>query len=155
LNGTYSTIATLPANTTTYTNTGLTKGKKYYYRVRAVNSAGNSAWSNTAFSTATCNITTKSGELIQSNDVKQEGISESIILYPNPVTDGEFYLNLPDITLFPALLQIFSMTGQKVMQMELYDCSNTIKTGGLKNGLYILTVMINGKVQNLKLQINN
>jgi hypothetical protein len=45
------TSTALPANTTTYTDTGLNPGT-YYYRVKAVNSTDNSAYSNTA-STAT------------------------------------------------------------------------------------------------------
>ncbi len=35
-------VATVPANTTTYTDTGLIKGKTYYYEVRATNSKGDS-----------------------------------------------------------------------------------------------------------------
>jgi hypothetical protein len=46
-NGTkFSQIAMVGANATTYTNTGLAKGKKYWYRVRAYNGVGNSAYSN-------------------------------------------------------------------------------------------------------------
>jgi hypothetical protein len=45
------TSTVLPANTTTYSDTGLNAGT-YYYRVKAVNSTDNSAYSNTA-STAT------------------------------------------------------------------------------------------------------
>lgn len=56
--------------------------------------------------------------------------------------------------LFPAVMQIFSMTGQKVMQMELNYCSNTINTEGLINGFYIISVQYNGKVKQVKLQIN-
>lgn len=41
-------IATVGANVTTYTDTGLTPNTKYYYRVRAYNSAGNSEYSNEA-----------------------------------------------------------------------------------------------------------
>jgi titin len=41
-------IATVAANVTTYSNTGLQSNRRYYYRVRAYNSAGNSAYSNTA-----------------------------------------------------------------------------------------------------------
>jgi hypothetical protein len=141
--GTYSTIATIPANGTTYTNTGLTKGRKYYYKVRAVNSSGNSAWSNLANSTALCNTASKSEEAV-----------ESINLYPNPVTNGVFYLDLPSETAFPALVEIYSLTGQKVFQRELNTCSNTVETYGLKNGLYIVSVKSNGKGQQLKLQIN-
>jgi PKD repeat protein len=39
-------IATVGANVTSYTNTGLTHDRRYYYRVRARNTAGNSAYSN-------------------------------------------------------------------------------------------------------------
>lgn len=46
--GAFSVVATLGANTTGYTNTGLSANTAYSFRVRASNSAGNSAYSNTA-----------------------------------------------------------------------------------------------------------
>jgi len=42
----WSQIATTGINTLTFTNTGLTSGTRYYYRVRSYNAAGNSAYSN-------------------------------------------------------------------------------------------------------------
>lgn len=50
-NGTYAAIATLAANTTAYNNTGLSGGKTYYYRVKATNAGGSSAYSNEASAT--------------------------------------------------------------------------------------------------------
>lgn len=44
----FSQIATVGANVTTYASTGLARNKTYYYRVRAFNSGGNSAYSNQA-----------------------------------------------------------------------------------------------------------
>lgn len=45
--GTYSEIAgSIAANTTTYSNTGLTASTTYYYRIRAYNAVGNSSYSN-------------------------------------------------------------------------------------------------------------
>lgn len=41
-------IATVNANTTSYSNTGLSRNTSYSYRVRAYNAAGNSGYSNTA-----------------------------------------------------------------------------------------------------------
>jgi len=47
---TFTQIATVGANATTYTNTGVNSNKNasYYYRVRAYSSGGNSGYSNTA-----------------------------------------------------------------------------------------------------------
>jgi hypothetical protein len=44
---TFVLIATVGTNVTTYSNTGLTASTTYYYRVRAFNSVGKSAYSNT------------------------------------------------------------------------------------------------------------
>ncbi len=44
--GSYSEIATVGSNTTTYRDTGLSSDGTYTYRVRAYNGAGNSAYSN-------------------------------------------------------------------------------------------------------------
>jgi fibronectin type 3 domain-containing protein len=44
-------IATVNANSTSYTSTGLQRRTRYYYRVVAVNSAGNSPYSNVASAT--------------------------------------------------------------------------------------------------------
>jgi hypothetical protein len=49
--GTYSQIATVGTNVTTYSNTGLAASTTYYYRVRATNAAGDSAYSNEASAT--------------------------------------------------------------------------------------------------------
>ena len=46
--GTYAQVATLSASTTGYQDTALDSDTTYYYRVRAVNSAGSSNWSNEA-----------------------------------------------------------------------------------------------------------
>ena len=49
--GTYAQIATVGANVTSYSNTGLTASTTYYYRVRAYNSGGNSSYSSEANAT--------------------------------------------------------------------------------------------------------
>ena len=49
--GTYAQIAQVAAGVTSYQNTGLSATTTYYYRVRAYNAAGNSAYSNEASAT--------------------------------------------------------------------------------------------------------
>jgi hypothetical protein len=49
--GTYAQINTVGANITTYNDTGLSASTAYYYRVRANNAAGDSAYSNEANAT--------------------------------------------------------------------------------------------------------
>jgi titin len=56
--GSYSQITTVGVNTTSYSNTGLSGGTKYYYRVRAYNSAGDSAYSNEVNATTTTSHST-------------------------------------------------------------------------------------------------
>ena len=46
--GTFAQVASVGANVVTYSNTGLTTGTRYWYRVRAYNSVGNSDYSNVA-----------------------------------------------------------------------------------------------------------
>jgi uncharacterized delta-60 repeat protein len=51
--GTWSAIYTAATDATTYTNTGLAAGTRYYYRVSTNNAAGSSAASNEQFTTTT------------------------------------------------------------------------------------------------------
>lgn len=47
-NGSYNLVQTLPASTTSYLDQGLSSNTTYYYKVRAINAAGESDYSNTA-----------------------------------------------------------------------------------------------------------
>ncbi|MDQ3259012.1 MAG: fibronectin type III domain-containing protein, partial [Acidobacteriota bacterium] len=49
--GTYSQVATVPANTTTYSNAGLSPSTTYYYQVRAYSGTDNGGYSNEASAT--------------------------------------------------------------------------------------------------------
>lgn len=54
--GTYAEIARVAANVRSYSNTGLTTGTTYYYRVRAYTSHGNSSYSNEASGTPSAGV---------------------------------------------------------------------------------------------------
>ena len=53
----FTQVATVGANVTTYKDTGLSAGTPYYYRVRATNSAGDSAYTTTATATTQFGVT--------------------------------------------------------------------------------------------------
>src|SRR5439155_15411822 len=58
INGsTFAQIGTVGANATAYASTGLAASTKYYYRVRAYNSGGNSSYSSTVSATTKASST--------------------------------------------------------------------------------------------------
>ncbi|MBI5383637.1 MAG: fibronectin type III domain-containing protein, partial [Verrucomicrobia bacterium] len=70
-NATFTQIATVGANVTSYANTGLSTSTTYYYRVRASNAAGNSAYSATASATTTGSTTP--GRLVLASIGSEDG----------------------------------------------------------------------------------
>jgi len=54
----FSEIKVTGASATSFTNTGLTSGKKYYYRVRGYNAGGNSVYTNVASTAASSSAVT-------------------------------------------------------------------------------------------------
>ncbi len=110
--GTYAEIDTVDANVTSYFNTGLTEGVTYFYRVRAFNAGGNSAYSNAA------NATPSGGAKVALNNTKtaEAIIPETITLaqnYPNPFNPGTMIsFTLPATG--KVTLQIYTETGQLV-----------------------------------------
>ena len=142
LNGSYTTIATVPSNTTTFTNSSLVAGTKYNYRVMAANAAGNSPLSNKANAIAAC---------LAEQTTRIAG--PKIELFPNPSSSGHVQINLPETTNLPVILKVYNLSGQEVMQMQLDEYQNSIFTEDLATGLYISHFNIDGSVQRVKLQI--
>ncbi|MGH7601064.1 MAG: fibronectin type III domain-containing protein, partial [bacterium] len=60
---TYAEIATIGANVTSYSNTGLSPNTEYFYRVRAYNAGGHSDYSNEANATTLPTVPAKPGGL--------------------------------------------------------------------------------------------
>jgi hypothetical protein len=75
----FSLLTTLGANVTSYTNSGLTSGKKYYYKVTGYNSYGNSAYTNTASLTSgSSSSSTSSGSTSSPSGVSSSGFLKGI-----------------------------------------------------------------------------
>ncbi len=88
-------IAQVTANITSYTDNNLTIAATYFYRVRAYNAAGNSAYSNEASVVVTA--------------LNQTDVSNLLNIYPNPTADrlsfkldfkkqGNFQVRITDLT---------------------------------------------------------
>lgn len=71
---TFAKIADLPSNTTSYENTGLTTLTKYWYRIRAKNTIGNSGYSNVA-ETTTFDVPPKAPEALTATTISSSQIN--------------------------------------------------------------------------------
>ena len=93
--GGFSLIATTTANTTSYTDNGLTSDRTYSYQIRAVNSAGSSGYSNTTYA-----ITAVNAPLAPSNLLTFASSSNSILLYwaDNSTNEEGFQVERSDVS---------------------------------------------------------
>lgn len=79
-------------------------------------------------------------------------------IYPNP-TQGDFVLNIDCIDNYDyALVEIFSVTGQKAAEFKYPDLmagKNKINlvTNGLENGVYYVNLVVGADVKKLKLSV--
>jgi hypothetical protein len=125
--GPWTQIADLGANTTSYLHTGgLTNGVEYFYRVRAYNSNGTSAYSNVASAI----------EGALGNSQVQDG-DYSIRIYPNPVSD---YLSVSiqgDMPSGGLSLRIINLIGQIVGEYLIDNHITKIEVNDMPSGIYI------------------
>ena len=80
---TFSLLATLPANTTIYTHTGLSYTTTYCYRANAVNAGGKSAFTNT-------DCATTPEEFVDETGLTKYGDNSTFQVYPNPASGHVF-----------------------------------------------------------------
>jgi len=105
LSGTYSEIATVGSNTTSYNNTGLTENTAYYYRVRGYNSLVNSNYSNEANSSTVTSV-----EQISSTIPDRYFLSQNFPNPFNPITTIPF--SIPKQS--DVVLTVFNSLGMKI-----------------------------------------
>ena len=70
--GAWGPLATVGANVTGYANTGLSPGTPYQYRVKAINGAGESGYSNTASATTQPALAIHVGDLDGSRSISKK-----------------------------------------------------------------------------------
>jgi M6 family metalloprotease-like protein len=111
---TWTSLATLAANTTSYSSIGLSASTTYYYRVLASNAAGSSAYSNTA------NATTQAGTSFENILLEAEAgqISSPMAIQSDATASAGKYIMTPSGTNSTAAapssgnaIYIFTVTG--------------------------------------------
>lgn len=108
---TYSLLATLAPNTTSYAHTGLSYTTTYCYKVAATNSVGSSAFSNTACATTPAAPNSTIG-------IAEQNLVNSLSVYPNP-TSGEITLHFVS-TGSKTKVEVFDLTG-KIVYTEIIN----------------------------------
>ncbi len=135
MTGNWVTIANdIPANTTSFTDTGLNANTTYGYQIKAVNSVGESDWASLIV------MTKVNVGLVDDIDVKWN-------LYPNP-TDGILNLDLNEMESKLLGWKVYDLTGKMVLssEMDIQQRQLTLNVESLNSGEYFL--LLQGKEQN-------
>jgi fibronectin type 3 domain-containing protein len=142
-NTTFSTIDSLDAGMTSYSDTGLAASQDYSYRVMAYNISGNSSWSNELA------VTT----LMQTDILT--GKPESMIkIFPNPLNSEVLTINLPYHTGKTNII-IRDMNNRLVYQSTNNNNLVKIQSNQFRvSGMYIISIIADNFIIHKKLIIH-
>jgi hypothetical protein len=134
-------IATTGANVTTYSDTGLNESTKYYYRVRASNSGGDSAPSNTASAPAAPSLLTAAPASSTSVDLSWMDNSSDETQFKIERTDDAGQ-NFTEIATVGANVTTYPDTGLTPMSAYTYQvrASNLVGDSSYSNTASALTL---------------
>jgi Right handed beta helix region len=141
---TFTQIATVGVGVTAYTDIALAPTTKYNYRVRAYNTAGNSAY------TAVVSVTTTGLVLAQMPSPDAEsGTAFAVSLYPNPITQEEATVLLQLAKDSPVSVSVYTLAGRKVADLLQHKTLPKgrlslplhIRDHHLQRGIYLLRVV--------------
>lgn len=74
-----------------------------------------------------------------SNTIETELVGHAIALYPNP-TQGEIWVNFPEVGSHAAYLKIFDLLGKIVHQEKIVQPLSRVNLSSLRPGIYIYSV---------------
>ncbi|MEA4983088.1 MAG: T9SS type A sorting domain-containing protein [Paludibacter sp.] len=117
-----SPVTGVSATSVSKTIAGLSPNTTYHFRVKGVNDGGTTYGSDQSFTTT------------MNTDV--DGlVTDAVLLYPNPVTDG-FYVNVGDKT---TTISIFNLSGNLVLTQQI-NSKSYINTKHLEQGVYLIKI---------------
>lgn len=137
-------IATLAANTTTYTDAGsnLENGVKYVYQIRGTRGS----------TTATSNGRTIEYRTTTTTAFEDE-FSKDVQLYPNPAYKS-FTIDLKNIQTQKAQTQLYNSLGQIVAEKAIENGQLEYNIEGMSKGMYILKIQTDKGTAIKRLVIN-
>lgn len=148
--GVFSEIASLPANTTTYTNSGLTGGTSYTYRIRASNATEFSGYSNESSATAVVCVAAPDFSLnnlgaifatIIGGSVQVSGGSLISVLPQNSFSDS---VSLSIISINPVITGVNSNLNDLLLTSAEYAVGSILTVSNIpasvSPGTYVITV---------------
>lgn len=94
---------------------------------------------------------TLSGARMSTAQTTEPDLSSQVSVYPNPTTDGEFTLQLPEFK-GEARVVLKSLHGQVLYSGPVSKAKSKLSAGKLTSGLYLLQVTLNGKTVTKKVQ---
>jgi uncharacterized protein (DUF736 family) len=124
LTGTYSLIATLPANSSSYTNSGLNANTEYFYQLEANNAAGSSARSNTASA-----ITQQSSSFAAPTNLTAQGVSASQINLAwtdNTADEENFILERSTSSAFTGSVATITLKANSTSYQDMYKSTGVV-----------------------------
>lgn len=120
--GSWTQIASVASDVTYYHHTGLNPGEDYFYRVRAYNANGNSAYSNIA------------GATEMTTGINDITLNSFTAVYPNPA-NTMLNISVKENT----NIKIVDMLGAVVATQQLQTGNNTVDVNHLTKGIYFIS----------------
>ncbi|MEI6751870.1 MAG: T9SS type A sorting domain-containing protein [Paludibacter sp.] len=125
-------------NTTTFNDSGLTAGVRYYYIVTQINSGNES------------NASTEAYAMLSAAGLSDTGDDAGIVVYPNPASNRLRIQNADD-----SELSVVNLVGVAVYRQKCNLSQFSMDVSAFPAGVYLLTVRKNKKLLNYQLLIEH
>ncbi|MGB0523722.1 MAG: S8 family serine peptidase [Flammeovirgaceae bacterium] len=151
--------------TATFTNSSMNATNGYEWNFGDGNSstaeapthtyAAYGSYTVTLTAKADCGDDTQSTFLTEVTSLDVDGLlSQQMLVYPNP-NSGSFILDVPNVNVNKAQIQVLDITGRKIWEQHVNNLSKqNIQLHNIEAGVYFIRLEVDGKVGIRKVQVN-